>query len=232
VAELLRDLVDRRTAIVETALEAMQLQYPGYSDEVQRRFIQRTALRFEEREYEAMFDDGLIGAELLAVLRQDIVARREAAERRPPLDVKPSRAELVRQVPLFADLDAPTLKRLARSLKTRHANAGEILLERKNATDSVYFIASGAVELEVAGQTWRLGRGKIFGELEILSRQRRRATVRAIAPTTLLVLDEARFRRLLNKSAALQKAVEASARARGLDPRPFLRGTPSVSGQT
>jgi CPA1 family monovalent cation:H+ antiporter len=160
------------------------------------------------------------------------VARREAAEERPPLDVKPQRAELVQQLPLFTDLDPATLKRLARTLKTRHANPGEVLLEKKSTTNSVFFIASGAVELEVAGQTWRLGRGEIFGHLEILSRQRRRATVRAIAPTTLLVLDEDRFRRLLSKSAALQQAVEASARARGLDPRPFLRGTQAVSGQT
>jgi CPA1 family monovalent cation:H+ antiporter len=82
----------------------------------------------------------------------------------------------------------------------------------------VFFIASGAVELEVAGQTWRLGRGEMFGQMAILMKRARRAEVRAIAPSTLLVLDEVRFRRLLDRSPALQEAVRASAEKRGIDP--------------
>jgi CPA1 family monovalent cation:H+ antiporter len=41
--------------------------------------------------------------------------------------------------------------------------------------------------------------------------------VRAIAPSTLLVLDEARFRRLLGRSPALRAAVRDSAATRGVD---------------
>jgi monovalent cation:H+ antiporter, CPA1 family len=81
---------------------------------------------------------------------------------------------------------------------------------------SVYFIASGAVELEAAGQTWRLGRGEMFGQLSILTSRRRRTEARAITPTILLVLDEARFRRLLRRSAGLRAAVLESAEKRGL----------------
>jgi CPA1 family monovalent cation:H+ antiporter len=49
--------------------------------------------------------------------------------------------------------------------------------------------------------------------------------VRAIAPTTLLVLDEARFRRLLDRSAALQDAVRESAEKRGVDPDHLFEDT-------
>ena len=82
----------------------------------------------------------------------------------------------------------------------------------------MFFIASGAVELEAAGQVWRLGRGEMFGQMAILMSKSRRAAVRAIAPSTLLVLDEVRFRRLLDRSTLLQDAVRASARKRGVDP--------------
>ena len=89
----------------------------------------------------------------------------------------------------------------------------------------MFFIASGAVELETAGQTWRLGRGEMFGQMAILLQKARRAEVRAIAPSTLLVLDEARFRRLLGRSQALQDAVRASAEKRGIDPDNLFEDT-------
>jgi monovalent cation:H+ antiporter, CPA1 family len=222
VADLLQELLSRRIEMVETALEGLRLQYPGYAEELERRFIRRTVLRLEEREYAAMRDDGLIGAEVYTTLAQDLAARRSAAEKRPVLDIAPQRSELVRQLPLFADLDDATLKQLGRAFQTRYANADDILIRKDNIAKRVFFIASGAVELQVAGQTWRLGPGEMFGQMSILMQRPRRALVRAIAPSTLLILDEDRFRRLLKRSGALQQAVRASAEKRGIAPERLL----------
>jgi CPA1 family monovalent cation:H+ antiporter len=216
VAELLHDLLARRSETVETSLEGLRLQYPGYAEEIERRFIRRTALRLEEREYATMRGDGLIGAELHSVLVRDIDLRRAMAEKRPRLDVAVQKAELVRQLPLFAGMDDAFLRQLSRALRTRYVNAGDILLRKDGAARSVYFVASGAVELEAAGQTWRVGRGEMFGQLAILASRNRRTEARAITPTILLVLDEVRFRRLLRRSAKLRAAVLDSAKQRGL----------------
>ncbi|MGR3494804.1 cation:proton antiporter [Citreimonas sp.] len=216
VAELLHELLARRIEAVETALEGMRLQYPGYAEELERRFIRRTALRLEEREYQAMRDDGLVGAEVYTALTQDLQVRRAAAEERPRLDITLRRSDLVRQFPPFAELDDAMLRRLGRALKTRYVNAGDIVVRKETGAKSVYFIASGAVELESAGQSWRLGRREMFGQMAILLNKSPRTEVRAIAPSTLLVLDEARFRRLLRGSKALREAVRASAEKRGI----------------
>lgn len=56
----------------------------------------------------------------------------------------------------------------------------------------------------------------MFGQMGLLMKRPTRVDVRAIAPTTLLVLDEDRFLRLLNRSNAIKTAVEDSARARGI----------------
>ncbi|MFW5641807.1 MAG: cation:proton antiporter [Roseicyclus sp.] len=223
VADLLQDLLARRIEAVETALEGLRLQYPGYAEELERRFIRRTALRLEEREYDAMLGDGLIGTEVHAALMQDIAHRRSAAEARPPLDIALQRAELVRQFPLFSDLDEAALRSLGRVLQTRYADAGEVVMRKDTPARSVFFIASGAVELETAGQTWRLGRGEMFGQMAILMRRPRRVEVRAIAPSTLLELDEKRFRRLLDRSETLRDAVRASAEKRGIPAEQVLR---------
>lgn len=216
VAELLHELLARRQEAVETALEGMRLQYPGYADEVERRFIRRTALRLEEGEYETLRQDGLIGSELYGSLMARIGRERLRAEKRPALDLAVQKAELARQFPLFSTLEEPTLRLLTRALVSRYANEGEIILRRDATARSVYFVASGAVELQTAGQNWRLGRGEMFGQMAILMQKPRRTVVRAIAPSTFLVLDEARFLRLLRRSRVLREAVRESARKRGL----------------
>ena len=91
-------------------------------------------------------------------------------------------------------------------------------MRKSSQAKSVYFIASGAVELEAAGQTWRLGRGEMFGQLAMLMEKPRRAEVRVVGPSTLLVLDESRFRRLLKRSKGMQDSVRHSAQKRGIDP--------------
>ncbi|WP_185803163.1 cation:proton antiporter [Pontivivens nitratireducens] len=217
VAELLHELLSRRIEMVETALEGLRLQYPGYAEELERRFIRRTALRLEEREYVMMREDGLIGAEVYTALMQDLIARRAAAENRPRLDIALQRTALVQQFPLFAEFDERALKLLGRALEARYINAGEVIIRKDSAAKSVFFIASGAVELETAGQTWRLGRGEMFGQMAILMKRSVRTEAHAIAPTTVLVLDEDRFRRMLNRSKALREAVLASARKRGIE---------------
>lgn len=222
VADLLHELLARRQEAVETALEGLRLQYPGYAEELERRFIRRTALRLEEREYGMLREDGLIGAELHVALMQDIAARRLREEQRPKLDVAVQKAELVRQFPLFADLDERSLRQLTRALRTRYVNEGDVILRKDTPARRVFFIASGAVELAVAGQTWRLGRGEMFGQMAILMQKPRRTAATAISSSTLLVLDEARFRRLLKRSAGLQEAVRQSAKARGVKTDAFI----------
>lgn len=217
VADLLHELVERRQEEVEQTLDGLKLQYPGYAEALERRFLRRTALRLEEGEYKTLYDDGLIGAELYTALLHGLAVRRGTAEQRPPLDLAVKKAEFVRQFPVFADLDEGAVKRLQRAMVTRHVNAGEVIMRRDAPGRSVFFIASGAVEMEIAGQSELLGRGEMFGLMGVLLRGPRRAMVKAIAPSTLLVLDEERFRRVLNKSAVLRAAVRKNALKRGLD---------------
>ncbi len=216
VADLLHELLHRRAEMVEQALDGLRLQYPGYAEELERRFIRRTALRLENREYDLLFDEGLIGVELHTDLMRRLERRFAQEDRRPALDIVLQKAEVAKQFPLFSELDEATVKRLSRALVTRYADEGDVILSRGTYPDTVYFIASGAVELRAANQSWRLGRGELFGQLAMLTRTARKAEVRAIAPSTLLALDERRFRRLLRRSPAVQEAVRASAEKRGI----------------
>ncbi|MCE8422075.1 cyclic nucleotide-binding domain-containing protein, partial [Rhodovulum sulfidophilum] len=73
-------------------------------------------------------------------------------------------------------------------------------------------------------QTVRLGRGEMFGQMSMLLQKPRRAEARAIAPSTLLFLDELRFRKLLSRSPTIRAAVRDSALRRGISPDTILPG--------
>lgn len=216
VADLLHEILSRREEETQTALDGLRLQYPGYAEEIERRFLRRTSLRLEEQEYDILFADGLIGKELHTNLKQELAAKRLRVEARPALDLAVQKDELVRQFPLFSGMDDKQRERLAGSLKARYVQPGEVLMRKGETPREVCFIASGAVEVETAGQKSRLGRGDMFGQLSLLSRQTRRTQVTAISHSTLLVLDEARFRRLLSRNESIRTAVRASAEQRGI----------------
>jgi CPA1 family monovalent cation:H+ antiporter len=217
VADLLHELLRRREDETEAALDGLRLQYPGYAEKTERRFLRRIALRLEEREYDILLADGIIGAELHTTLQQGLATARHEADLRPHLDLAVQKSDLVRQFPLFTDMDDDSRKRLARALRTRYVQPGDVLRRKRDTPREVCFIATGAVEIETAGHRLRLGRGDMFGQLSLLSRQTPRAQVTAISHTTLLVLDEPRFRRLLKRSQSLRDAVLKSAEKRGLD---------------
>jgi CPA1 family monovalent cation:H+ antiporter len=217
VADLLHELLRRREDEIEAALEGLRLQYPGYAEKTERRFLRRISLRLEEREYDILLADGIIGTELHTTLKQGLATARHEADLRPHLDLAVQKSDLVRQFPLFTDMDEDSRKRLARALRTRYVQPGEVLRRKPDTPREVCFIATGAVEIETAGHRLRLGRGDMFGQLSLLSRQTPRAQVTAISHTTLLVLDEPRFRRLLKRSQNLRAAVLKSAEKRGLD---------------
>ena len=216
VAGLLHDLLKRRQEDVDREMEELRTQFPGYAEELERRLIRRLVLRQEEREYDQMTEDGLIGPELRQALRGSTRSETLALARRPRLDLRLQRVDIVRKFPLFAGMEAEALAKLAAQMTTVYAKPGTVLVRKDDIPDRVWFVASGAVEAEQAGNRFLLGRGEMFGQLSVVLKRARRATVRAISHTTLLTLDQDKFIDLLGRSPALRAAVQASADKRGV----------------
>ncbi len=220
VADLLHELLERRLEETEKALDALTLRFPGYAEQLERRLIRQIVLTREEREYAALVDDGLIGPELRTALMAGIDRRWQALGKRPPLDLALQKAEMVQRFPLFADMDEAARQQLAGEMRTIFAAPGDVLMRRGESPRRVWFIASGAVELQRRGGRQRLGRGEMFGHIAMLQGSPRRGQITALTECTLLALDEARFKALLQANATLREAVHASAERRGvtLDP--------------
>ncbi len=214
VAERLHETVRQRQEMTHTALEALRVQYPDYAGLLERRLLDKIALRRQEQEYRALFDGGVIGPELYGVLRRDVQSARAAVDERPRLDLGLEARALIAQVPMFANLTQAQLDRVARLLRPRFALPAETLIRRGERGDAMYFISSGAVEVDVLGHKVKLGRGDFFGEMALLSGQPRQADVAALSYCQLLVLDDDDLEYLLRSEPRIKERIDSVAGAR------------------
>jgi voltage-gated potassium channel len=123
---------------------------------------------------------------------------------------------MVARVPLFARLDAAAIAGLVGMLRARTVPAGTTIIRKGGRGDAMYFIASGRVEVESANDKVVLQEGDFFGEIALLSREPRSATVTALRPTDLLVLDADDFLRLVDRLPDIGAKVQAVAKERRL----------------
>jgi voltage-gated potassium channel len=122
---------------------------------------------------------------------------------------------MVARVPLFSRLDASSIVDLVAILRARTVPAGTTVIRKGERGDAMFLIASGAVEVESAAGKVRLGEGDFFGEMALLSREPRSATVMAVRATDLLVLDADDFLRLVDRLPEIGAKVRAVAKERG-----------------
>lgn len=121
--------------------------------------------------------------------------------------------DLVAQVPAFARLNAQEIARIATLLHPRQAMCNEVILRKGDDADSMFFVVSGEVKVEVPPEPVRLRKGDFFGEVAVLFHRKRSATVVALAYTELLELDVQELHRLfLGKPELRAKITEEAER--------------------
>ena len=102
----------------------------------------------------------------------------------------PNVADDLKRVPLFSSLNQRQLKRLARKFKEREYRPGRPVVQQGQMSGVGFFvIAEGEASVSVDGsEVATLGPGDHFGELALISRQARTATVTAETPLRCLVI--------------------------------------------
>ncbi len=154
--------------MTSAALEALRAQYPAYAALLEQRFLRRVALRREDLEYRALFDENVIGPELYGALARDLQATRATIDQRPKLDLGLETRALIARVPMFGDLDREHLDAARRLLRPQFAVPDQRLISTGDSGDAMYFISSGVVEVDAKGQQILLTRGDFFGEMALV----------------------------------------------------------------
>lgn len=105
-----------------------------------------------------------------------------------------SKREILAESPLFDNLLPTELSMLAELFSARQYGKGEMIFDGGAAGDAMYVIASGSVEVlhkNSAGQLQPiavLGAPQFFGEMSLIDKEYRSATVRSQSATEVLEL--------------------------------------------
>ena len=112
--------------------------------------------------------------------------------------------DLLAGVPLFADLSAADLKRIASVAKRMRYREGAVVVEEGATGGRFFVIQSGTAKVVVRGRTRAtLGPGAYFGELSVLDGEPRTASVVAAEPLEVWSIADFNFRPLLKDRPAL-----------------------------
>jgi len=119
---------------------------------------------------------------------------------------------MVARVPLFSHLTAGDIAHIMQLLQARQIDRGDVIFRRGDPATAMYFIAEGDVEIELGpeekGRRIRLGTGHFFGEIAVLKRAERSATVKAVSRVRLLVLDAADLRALISREPGIARKID------------------------
>jgi CRP-like cAMP-binding protein len=133
--------------------------------------------------------------------------------------------DMLRTTRLFHGLSDDMIQLLARELKAEMASAGQLLISEGEIAAHMFVVLSGEVEVLHKGgadhdvRVALLGPGDWIGEMAILEVQPRSASVRALAPSTLVRITAGDVRRLLYERDAAQYALLVMNIARELSRR-------------
>jgi len=118
------------------------------------------------------------------------------------------KAELLKKVPMFSNLSNRHLNEVAKYADQLPVKAGRVLAEQGEIGWEFVFILEGKARVEKGGKVInRLNSGDFFGEISLIDRGPRTATVIAETDMTLLIVNSKSFDHLLDTVPGLQKKI-------------------------
>ncbi len=118
--------------------------------------------------------------------------------------------EVLERVNIFRDASEEFIREISIFLHAQIVMPGDYVFKIGDTARSMYFISKGAVEvLSGEGEVLSvLHEGEFFGEMALIRKRKRNASVRALVHSDLYVLDVASFERILAEHAEFKNQIE------------------------
>jgi CRP-like cAMP-binding protein len=121
---------------------------------------------------------------------------------------KNAKQKLLKQVPLFSRCSGPELEAIGKIADEIDFKEGKELAREGAAGREFFVIVTGTAEVTRGKKKLRtLSDGDFFGEISLVTKLPRTATVTTVSPTRALVITDRAFRRMLDQSPAIQRKV-------------------------
>jgi CRP/FNR family cyclic AMP-dependent transcriptional regulator len=163
--------------------------------------------------------------------RRDDVAAAQAVSlpssapaRRGVGKIDPALRGEIANLPLFADLEPESLHELIGRLRVVVLDQGQILFRQGDAANALYVVVEGAVvpiaegaEGEGRRKLAVIERGDFVGEIGLMTKQPRNATVAALVESTLVAIDRSVLVPLMRDAPSVAQGILRFLRSRMLD---------------
>ena len=124
-------------------------------------------------------------------------------------------AKSLEKVPLFAGLSHRDRERIARWADAIDVPPNKHLLDEGRLPHEFFVVLEGEVEVVHDGQRLAtLGPGDFFGEIALIERGRRTASVITTTPTTLAVMSPASFQAMRREMPRVAERIDGAIRER------------------
>ncbi len=122
------------------------------------------------------------------------------------------RFENLRRAALFADCTRDELRRVASAVTEARVEPGQVILREGGLGDQFVVVVDGTLGVSRAGvgPVAVLGPGDFLGEMALLNRTRRSATVTALTPATVYASTPGEFSTLMDIPSIAQKVWAAA----------------------
>ena len=121
---------------------------------------------------------------------------------------KNAKIKLLKRVPLFARLSGTELERISKVADELDFKEGKQLAREGAAGREFFVIVEGTAEVTRGKKRLStLSDGDFFGEISLITRLPRTASVTTVSPMRALVITDRSFRRMLTDSPAIQRKV-------------------------
>ncbi|MBA2641332.1 MAG: cyclic nucleotide-binding domain-containing protein [Actinobacteria bacterium] len=122
-----------------------------------------------------------------------------------------AKIDLLKKVPLFAGCSKSELRQIASSTDEVDLREGYLLVREGRSGREFFVLVDGTVRVSKGGRKIaELAGGDWFGEIALLTKVPRTATVTATSPVRALVLTDRAFRRLVETMPSIALKVLAS----------------------
>ena len=159
-------------------------------------------------------------AAALAAMQEEMDAAERRVRERAAISKTFTPEELAAAFPLFAGLSPEQREVLVLHFKPHTAEPGERILRVGDPADALYLISQGEVEVTIGGRrVGTRGPGEFFGEMALLSGDRRTADVTALDYSRFARLSGRDFHRFLRRYPEIREQIAELAEQRAADSR-------------
>lgn len=117
---------------------------------------------------------------------------------------KPNYLDHLKSIPLFSTCSKKELEQVARLSDELELASGKVLMRQGSVGYECFVLINGKVSVEIDGHiVATLGPGAYFGELALLDKQPRSATVTGLTDLTVLVMGPREFSTMIDQIPGL-----------------------------